>query len=468
MNRHGMPRMTEHEKKPGSADVPETQDAVTNTDPQAEKKDTAAGKKAAAKNVTDKAASEKKQAETPAADSKPADTTAKPAPEAPQPRKTPPAAEEKQPAGFLLGAIALAVILLVGGGVWYASQAGTQALSKDLAAENAQLKSQMAQLQQEQQQTQKQMQEFKEFIARQSALSTQQQQQEAALKHELELLRSRITVLSSTDVKSWLLAQADFLVKMAERKLWNDQDVVTAMVLLKNADASLAEMNDPSLLDVRTALRNDITALSAVSQIDFDGTILRLNQLAGQVDNLRLDDGSRDGAPMDSSDSEGLTSSVADWRTNLTKSWKGFMSDFITIRRRDNTSAPLLAPNQDIYVRENIRAQLLIAAQAVPRHQEESYKQSLDAVSTWVRAYFSDNDPANTAFLAEVDALAAQPISMSAPDSLTSQPLLDKLVQTRIRRLLNDETPPPAPAAPQQAAPAAAPAQPAAAPRQEG
>lgn len=460
--------MTEHEKKPGSADVPETQDAVTNTDPQAEKKDTAAGKKAAAKNVTDKAASEKKQAETPAADSKPADTTAKPAPEAPQPRKTPPAAEEKQPAGFLLGAIALAVILLVGGGVWYASQAGTQALSKDLAAENAQLKSQMAQLQQEQQQTQKQMQEFKEFIARQSALSTQQQQQEAALKHELELLRSRITVLSSTDVKSWLLAQADFLVKMAERKLWNDQDVVTAMVLLKNADASLAEMNDPSLLDVRTALRNDITALSAVSQIDFDGTILRLNQLAGQVDNLRLDDGSRDGAPMDSSDSEGLTSSVADWRTNLTKSWKGFMSDFITIRRRDNTSAPLLAPNQDIYVRENIRAQLLIAAQAVPRHQEESYKQSLDAVSTWVRAYFSDNDPANTAFLAEVDALAAQPISMSAPDSLASQPLLDKLVQTRIRRLLNDETPPPAPAAPQQAAPAAAPAQPAAAPRQEG
>ncbi|HBH7053019.1 TPA: uroporphyrinogen-III C-methyltransferase [Morganella morganii] len=459
--------MTEHEKKPGSADVPETQDAVTNTDPQAEKKDTAAGKKAAAKNVTDKAASEKKQAETPAADSKPADTTAKPAPEAPQPRKTPPAAEEKQPAGFLLGAIALAVILLVGGGVWYASQAGTQALSKDLAAENAQLKSQVAQLQQTQQQTQKQMQEFKEFIARQSALSTQQQQQEAALKHELELLRSRITVLSSTDVKSWLLAQADFLVKMAERKLWNDQDVVTAMVLLKNADASLAEMNDPSLLDVRTALRNDITALSAVSQIDFDGTILRLNQLAGQVDNLRLDDGSRDGAPMDSSDSEGLTSSVADWRTNLTKSWKGFMSDFITIRRRDNTSAPLLAPNQDIYVRENIRAQLLIAAQAVPRHQEESYKQSLDAVSTWVRAYFSDNDPANTAFLAEVDALAAQPISMSAPDSLTSQPLLDKLVQTRIRRLLNDETPPPA-AAPQQAAPVAAPAQPAAAPRQEG
>ncbi|MDF5913099.1 hypothetical protein P4W15_17465 [Morganella morganii] len=49
MNRHGTPRMTEHEKKPGSADVPETQDAVISTDPQAEKKDTTAGKKATAK-----------------------------------------------------------------------------------------------------------------------------------------------------------------------------------------------------------------------------------------------------------------------------------------------------------------------------------------------------------------------------------------------------------------------------------
>ena len=48
---------------------------------------------------------------------------------------------------------------------------------------------------------------MQEFIAQQSALSTQHQQQEEALKHELDLLRSRVTALSSTDVKSWLLAR---------------------------------------------------------------------------------------------------------------------------------------------------------------------------------------------------------------------------------------------------------------------
>ncbi|HCM62980.1 MAG TPA: uroporphyrinogen-III C-methyltransferase [Morganella sp. (in: Bacteria)] len=445
--------MTEHEKNTGSADTPDTQDGVSDTAVQADKQ-TAAREKSAGKNVTEKAASAKNN------------TTAQPeAPKRGQTPPEPPATEKKPQSGFLRSAVALAVILLIGGGVWYASQVNTQTLSQRLEAENAQLKSQMAQLQQEQLQSHKQIQEF---ITQQSALSAQYQQQDATLKHELDLLRSRVSALSSADVKSWLIAQADFLVKMAERKLWNDQDVVTAMVLLKNADASLAEMNDPGLLDVRTALRNDITALSAVSQIDFDGTILRLNQLANQVDNLRIDDGSRDGAPMDSSDSEGITSSVADWRTNLTKSWQGFMSDFITIRRRDSSAAPLLAPNQDIYVRENIRAQLLIAAQAVPRHQEESYKQALDSVSTWVRAYFADNDPENTAFLKEIDELAAQPIAMSIPDSLSSQPLLDKLVQTRIRRLLNDEALPPPVAEPQAVPAEPASAVPEAAPKQEG
>ena len=57
------------------------------------------------------------------------------------------------------------------------------------------------------------------------------------------------------------------------------------------------------------------------------------------------------------------------------------MDDFITIRRRDNTAEPLLAPNQDVYLRENIRSRLLIAAQAVPRHQDEIYRQSVDTVS---------------------------------------------------------------------------------------
>lgn len=231
------------------------------------------------------------------------------------------------------------------------------------------------------------------------------------------------------------------MVKLAERKLWSDQDVTTAIALLKSADATLAGLGDPSLLGVRRALTEDIATLSALNQIDFDGIILQLNQLANQVDDLRLADNDSDEAPMDQDDGE-LSASLSQWRQNLAKSWHSFISEFITIRRRDSSAEPLLAPSQDVYLRENIRSRLLIAAQAIPRHQNQIYQQSLESVSAWVRAYFDVNDPSTKAFLNQIDALSQQSVSMILPDALKSQPLLDKLLHARSHALTAAPTAP--------------------------
>ncbi|MGG8885083.1 uroporphyrinogen-III C-methyltransferase, partial [Escherichia coli] len=74
----------------------------------------------------------------------------------------------------------------------------------------------------------------------------------------------------------------------------------TAAALLERVDASLAETNDLILITVRRAMTDDIASLSAVSQVDYDGIVLKLNQLSNQVDNLRLADNDSDGSPMDS------------------------------------------------------------------------------------------------------------------------------------------------------------------------
>ena len=277
--------------------------------------------------------------------------------------------------------------------------------------------------------------ELEGVIKQQAAALADANSKREELTKQLSEVQEKVATISGTDAKTWLLSQADFLVKLAGRKLWSDQDVTTAAALLYSADASLADMNDPSLINARRAITEDIASLSAVSQVDYDGIILKVNQLSNQIDNLQLADNNDDDSPMDSDGTE-LSSSLSEWRINLQKSWQNFMDSFITIRRRDETAVPLLAPNQDIYLRENIRSQLLAAVQAVPRHQDETYKQALDNVSTWVRAYYDTDDAATKTFLNDIETLSQQSISMDVPETLESQPILEKLMQTRVRNLM--------------------------------
>lgn len=353
-----------------------------------------------------------------------------------------------------LSAIAIAIALAAGVGLYGLTK--TQATRQ--SETSTELSSQIATLQKAQE---SQKSELEGIIKQQTDQLTEAKHQQDALAKKLDEVQEKVAVISGSDAKTWLLAQADFLVKLAGRKLWSDQDVTTAAALLKSADASLADMNDPSLISARRAITDDIASLSAVSQVDYDGIILKVNQLANQIDNLRLADNNDDDSPMDS-DSDELSSSIKEWRVNLQKSWQNFMDSFITVRRRDETAVPLLAPNQDVYLRENIRSRLLVAAQAVPRHQEETYKQALDNVSTWVRAYYDTDDATTKAFLEDVDKLSQQSITMNVPDSLQSQALLEKLMQTRVRNLMaqpaETQTSAPAPAVPAPVAPAPTPA----------
>ncbi|HCT5821386.1 TPA: uroporphyrinogen-III C-methyltransferase [Citrobacter sedlakii] len=362
--------------------------------------------------------------------------------------------KSKNSTALVLSAVAIAIALAAGVGLygWGKQQATTQSAANDA------LVNQLTALQKAQE---SQKAGLEGVIKQQATQLEQANRQQAELSRQLDEVQQKVATISGSDAKTWLLAQADFLVKLAGRKLWSDQDVTTAAALLKSADASLADMNDPSLIAARRAITDDIASLSAVSQVDYDGIILKVNQLSNQIDNLRLADNDNDGSPMDA-DSPELSSSISEWRINLQKSWQNFMDSFITVRRRDDTAVPLLAPNQDVYLRENIRSRLLVAAQAVPRHQEETYRQALDNVSTWVRAYYDTDDATTKAFLEEVDKLSQQNITMDVPETLQSQAILEKLMQTRVRNLLAQPTATtteaaPAPAAPQAEAPAAAP-----------
>ncbi|MEX0634796.1 uroporphyrinogen-III C-methyltransferase [Serratia ureilytica] len=98
--------------------------------------------------------------------------------------------------------------------------------------------------------------------------------------------------------------------------------------------------------------------VATLTQADYDGIILKVNQLSNQVRITCAWRTTTNRRSADGSNSSELSGSLAEWRQNA-KSWRNFMADFITIRRRDASAEPL-APNQTSTCAENIRSRLLV------------------------------------------------------------------------------------------------------------
>lgn len=222
----------------------------------------------------------------------------------------------------------------------------------------------------------------------------------------------------------WLFSEADFLLNNALRKLVLDNDVDTAISLLKLADETLVKVNNSQANAIRTAINQDLKQLLSLSSVDQNAVMQKLSLLANTVDELQALNVNFDETPEKSGK---LSDDIADWQQNVEKSATSFLNHFIRISPKQSADKKeLLAPNQDIYLRENIRLRLQLAIMAVPRQQDELYKQSLDAVASWVRSYFDTSAEVTQNFLKSVDELADSSIYVDVPGQLQSLTLLDK------------------------------------------
>ena len=248
-----------------------------------------------------------------------------------------------------------------------------------------------------------------------------------AKSHELVGLQSQINKVSAQanaqQPTDWLFSEADFLLNNALRKLVLDNDVDTAVSLLKLADETLAKVNNSQSAAIRSAINQDLKQLLSVAGVDQNAVMQKLSQLANTVDELPVLDVNFG----DDQNATKLSDSLSDWAENAEKSATSFLNHFIRISPKHGADRKeLLAPNQDIYLRENIRLRLQLAIMAVPRQQNELYKQSLEAVASWIRSYFDTNAEVTQSFLKSVDELSEVSIYVDVPNQLQSLSMLDK------------------------------------------
>ncbi|MBL4280279.1 uroporphyrinogen-III C-methyltransferase [Vibrio fluvialis] len=359
----------------------------------------------------------------------PTNTEAKPQS---QPDSTPVFEEKQGKRGVKLGTIAIVLAVLFGGGLTLHSQqqqaeyqAQIQALRTELEQTRSSINEQLDATKQEA------LSKTTEITHRAEVVLAQQQK-------SIESLQLALADMKGRRPNDWLLAEADYLVKLAGRKLFLEHDVDSATQLMESADQRIAALNDPSLTPLRKAMANDITALKAIPLLDRDGLVLRLTSLQQQVDHLPLANAILPDAPQETE--QAVSEDINNWQQNLMTSLKDFADNFITFRTRDGNVVPLLSPQQHFYLKENLKAKLETAIKSVYTEQQEIYTVSLTTADQWSKSFFNQSDNRVKTFNQTLEQLAKQQVQVEYPVKLETQKQLADVITERLRRSVSSMT----------------------------
>lgn len=326
----------------------------------------------------------------------------------------------KSRSGAVLGSVAILLALGLTGGLYLHGHKNAVAQQAELAQLKQQLASAISKIDQSSNKDAEQL----------TALEQTQQR----LQGEMQGLQNRVLDLNDKRPNDWMLAESEYLVRMAGRKLWLEHDLVSAITLLGNADERIAALNDPSLMPIRKALAEDIAKLKGMPRIDREGLTLKLAALSDQIELLPLSTVSMPEAKAEPD--QAVSTNPDEWESNLKKNWVKFTENFITIRRRDGAVEALLSPQQEIFLRENLKTKLLQAQLAVYREQQALYEDSLDKAQRWLNQYFDTENSATHYMLGEIDKLKGEQIQFDYPDQFKTQAMLEQVLTERLQRIL--------------------------------
>ena len=65
-----------------------------------------------------------------------------------------------------------------------------------------------------------------------------------------------------------------------------------------------------------------------------------------------------------------LSDNIGDWQENLAKTWHKFLNDFITVRRRTGMVEPLMAPDQQQHLKQNLSLKIQLVQWAASEQKE--------------------------------------------------------------------------------------------------
>lgn len=249
------------------------------------------------------------------------------------------------------------------------------------------------------------------------------------LQKQLSEQQAELDRYSVNDRDDWLLAEAQYLLRMANQRLIMANDVGAAQALLGSADTILLELDDVRLHEVRAAVASDLAAVRAVPRVDVEGTYLRLAALIEQAGKLVI-------FQLPEQEAAPPQQPADTWQARVRQGYEAALtklSNYIIIRRRDVPMQALMDPQWEGLVRQNLRMLLEQAQVSLLSGNETLYRESLERAQHWVGEFFESDEAAARAMSLEITQLTDVDVATQLPDISNSVQALDAVMKQRLQ-----------------------------------
>ena len=237
----------------------------------------------------------------------------------------------------------------------------------------------------------------------------------------------------------WLIADAEYLLSVANERLHLIGDVNTTREALEAADQRLRESGDAATYKVREEIAKEIAVIKSITVPDTVGIYASIQTLQDRVDKLVLllpYTGKALTAPVE----EKQKPAVATEDQGLIDSAVDQLEGFVTIRHTEHEVKEILTPEEAQFIQEQLRVKLEMVKVSLVQHNEAIFQSSLADAKKWIEQHFTKNADFDN-FVAELDRFNTINVHSQFPDISSSLKMLRDITKLRIE---TDKAMPPA------------------------
>lgn len=239
----------------------------------------------------------------------------------------------------------------------------------------------------------------------------------------------------------WLLADAEYLLTVANQRLHLVGDVATTREALEAADQRLRESGDAAVFKVREQIAKEIALLNNATVPDIVGIYAGIQHLQDAVESLSVflpHAGKQPEKPAPNSD---LSEHGHDILNTVAKQLEGY----VVLRHTEQPVNAILTPEEAHFIKQQLKVRLEMIEIALVQQNDTLFASSIADAKQWLKKNFAENQQTDQ-FVAELDKLGNIQIRSQYPDVSGSLKLLKDISKLRIetdKAVLNN---PPAPA----------------------